>query len=136
MKKHKRLRSPRNRIVWGSLLVAVIFLGLSSRSFSESLPEWIAAHAGDALWTVALFLGLALLFPRWASLRLGILAFILSVLVEISQAIDTPWLNAARDTVPGQLLLGQVFAWEDFPRYFLGALLATLLDWILTIRHR
>ena len=122
--------NPRNRFAVCSFLVVVIGLGLASRKFDRSLPAFVVANAGDALWTVAVFLTLAFLFPNWAPLRLGLIAFGMSVAVELSQLIDLAWLNAIRRTPPGRLLLGSGFLWVDLVRYLVGAIVATTLDWL------
>ena len=130
-----KLASPRNRIAIFVVLIVVAGLGLASRSLSGSLPVFVTAHAGDALWTVAAYLTLALVWPRWSPLRLGVAAFGVSVAVELSQLIDVAWLNAARQTLPGRLLLGSGFLWLDWLRYLAGAIVATIVDWLLTARR-
>ncbi len=122
---------PRSRIVLATVLVVVIVLGLGSRRFGEFLPDFLAANAGDALWTMAVYLVLAVLAPGWPPLKLGLFAFGISLAVESSQLLDTPWLNAIRNTIPGRLLLGAGFLWIDLLRYSIGALASTALDRLL-----
>ena len=89
---------------------------------------FLADHGGDFLWTIAIYLALALLAPRWSPLKLFLFAFGISVAVELSQLIDVDWLNAIRKTLPGRLLLGAGFLWIDLLRYFLGAIVAVTID--------
>ena len=58
------LQGRRNRVVQTALLALACLLGLGSRRFSYVLPGFIAAFAGDTLWALAVFLGLALVLPR------------------------------------------------------------------------
>jgi hypothetical protein len=118
----------RNRLAYGGALLVVIVLGLLSRSLGEHLPKFIADNAGDALWTVAVYLTLAIVLPRCPALRLGIAAFGISLAVELSQLIQVAWLNALRQTLPGRLLLGAGFLWIDLVRYGVGALAAAVID--------
>ena len=105
-----------------------IALGLASRSGHAATPEWIALNAGDALWTVCVYLGLALLWPRSPARRLFALALLISLSVELSQLSQVEWLRQLRRGMPGRLLLGSGWQWWDLARYALGALLALVLD--------
>lgn len=125
----------RRRFFIAGVLLCIIALGLASRQFAHVLPVWMASHAGDTLWTVAVFLAIAFCFPKWSSLLIGVLALLISFVVEFSQLIDLPFLNKARSTLPGRLLLGSGFLWIDLVRYSIGAILATGFDCWLTRRR-
>ena len=116
-------------------LTLVVILGLGSREFGDSLPRFLAENSGDALWTVAVYLSLAIIAPRWSTAKLFLLAFLISVMVELSQLFDFAPLNAIRATLPGRLLLGAGFLPIDLVRYLAGALLAVLLDSIFIKRR-
>lgn len=115
-------------------LLVVIPLGLASRKWGADLPVFIADNAGDALWTVAVYLTVAICFPIWRSVTVGCVALAISLGVEFSQIIDVDWLNVLRKTLPGRLLLGAGFLWIDLVRYAAGALVVTILD--LALRNR
>jgi hypothetical protein len=51
-----------------------------------------------------------------------------AVLVELSQLVHTPWLDALRRTRAGALVLGQGFLWSDLACYAAGAAAAVLVD--------
>ncbi len=122
------LKNPRSRIQVALTLVVVIVLGLGSRRFGAALPDFLADHAGDALWTVAVYLTLAFALPRSSAFHLLIASIAISFAVEFSQLIKVNWLDQLRDTLPGRLLLGQTFVWIDLARYTAGAILAYLFD--------
>jgi hypothetical protein len=119
---------PRSRIAYSIALLVTIVLGLASRKYASNLPNFLADNAGDALWTVAIYLAIAIVFPKWPPLRIGLIAFAISVAVELGQLIDVGWLNSIRRTTLGSLLLGHGFLWVDLVRYFVGAVAATVLD--------
>ena len=121
-------------MILGALLLLVIAAGLGSRRYGDALPEFVAANAGDLLWTVAVYLTLAILAPTWSPVKLGLSALAISFAVEFSQLIDVDWLNAVRKTLPGHLLLGTGFLGIDLLRYLAGAVIATLLDECFTRR--
>ena len=122
------LSAPRRRIILFPLLLGVILLGLASRRYGASLPDWIARNAGDALWTIAVYLCLALAIPRGSPWKIGLAALGISVLVELCQLLHTPWLDGLRATLPGKLLLGAGFLWADLFRYAAAAALAVVAD--------
>ncbi len=125
----------RRRVGLIAALLVVIPLGLASRKWGADLPVFIADNAGDALWTVAVYLTVALCFPRWRSVTVGCVALAISFGVELSQLIDVDWLNALRKTLPGRLLLGAGFLWVDLVRYAVGAIAATIVDLVLRNRR-
>lgn len=116
------------------LLAVTIGLGLGSRRPEWGWPDLVRAHAGDALWTVAVYGSLALVFRRAAPARLFAAALAISLVVELSQLLSFPWLDALRSTLPGRLLLGQGWQWGDLPRYAAGAVLAWAIDRALLAR--
>lgn len=125
----------RRRVGLFITLLVVIPLGLASRKWGADLPVVIADNAGDALWTVAVYLGVAICFPRWRSMTVGCVALAISIGVEYSQLVDEDWLNDLRKTLPGRLLLGAGFLWVDLVRYAAGAIGATIVDMVLRNRR-
>ena len=108
------------------ILVATVALGLLSRRYP--LPGFFAEYTGDALYCVAAFFGMALLFGRIRTLPLAVLAFIFSVVVEFTQLLTWPWLRDLRSTELGTLVLGSGFKWPDIVAYFFGAVAAAMID--------
>jgi hypothetical protein len=51
-------------VKYATFLLAVILLGLASRAYSPPLPPFVRAYVGDALWALAAYLTVAILFPR------------------------------------------------------------------------
>ncbi|MCB9879134.1 MAG: DUF2809 domain-containing protein [Planctomycetes bacterium] len=107
-------------------LSAVIALGLASRRWP--LPGLLAEHAGDALYTCAVFCSLALLLPRSGAVALGVAAFALSAAVEFSQLLSWQWLVDLRANRLAALVLGQGFQWADLVAYAAGAAAAAATD--------
>jgi hypothetical protein len=110
------------------ILAAVIAAGLLSRRFPAMQPRVVATYAGDVLWAVMVFWGLALLWPRARTRSLAVSAFGVALVVEGSQLLHTPWLVALRETRLGALALGQGFLWSDLACYLVGTSAAALLD--------
>ncbi len=111
---------PRWRLAYALFIAVVIPLGLGSRSRHVPLPPFVAAYAGDTLWALVVFLGFGFLLPRLATRRVAVLALGFAFLIEISQLYHAPWIDALRRTLPGQLVLGDTFAWSDLACYTVG----------------
>ncbi len=109
-------------------LVLVIATGLGSRTAIWPMDGWVRAYAGDALWAVAAYLGVALLRPAMTPSRTGAIAALIAVAVEVSQCWRPEWLETLRATRLGALVLGRGFLWTDLACYAVGAAGAALLD--------
>jgi hypothetical protein len=115
--------SVRSRPVYAAAGLVVIGLGLWSRSDAAGLPWVVAKYAGDALWGLVVFLGIAFLLSRRSTHVVAALATAFACAVEVSQLYHAPWLDAIRGTLLGGLVLGTpaaTFAWADIFAYMVG----------------
>jgi hypothetical protein len=110
----------RRRGIYGLWLAAVIGTGLLSRSELIGLPPFWAKYLGDALWALMFFIGAAIVLPMSSTPVVAAIALAICSAIEISQLYHAPWIDAVRETWPGKLLLGSVFAWADFAAYLAG----------------
>ena len=99
----------------------MIVAGLASRRI-ESLPAFVIDHAGDALWTTAAVLAIALVFRTSASTS-AVAGAVASVLIELSQLWQPAWLEELRDNDLVALAIGRGWVWGDLVRYAAGAVL-------------
>lgn len=106
----------------------MISAGLLSRRYPAWQPRVVATYAGDVLWAVMVFWGLALVWPRARTATLAGAALGVACVVEGSQLLQMPWLVAVRETRFGALALGQGFVWSDIACYAVGIAAASLLD--------
>jgi len=118
------MRPSRSRLAYGIALVLVIAAGLGSRMFGNSLPALVATYAGDTLYATMVFVGLAIVAPRWSTARLAVTALACSCAIEVSQLYHAPWIDVIRNTLPGALVLGYGFLWSDLACYAAGVALA------------
>jgi hypothetical protein len=124
----------RNRVLLFVWILAVVILGLASRRYPILFPELLGKYPGDALWSLMVYLGWALLKPSAPPYRIAIFTLMTSYLVEGSQLIQAPWLNMIRHTTLGYLVLGTVFSWYDIFSYTVGIILGFYLDRLLIRR--
>ena len=120
--------APRPRWLYAILLAITVALGLGSRRYGPALSDVIARYAGDALWATMVMWIYALILPRASTARLAILALATAYAVELSQLLRTSWLNVARETRVGALVLGQGFLWSDLVCYAVGVGIGVMLD--------
>jgi threonine/homoserine efflux transporter RhtA len=119
----------RHRGLYALLIAVVIGLGLATRSEHLSLSAFLSKYAGDALWALMVFLGLAFLLRTRRTAHVALLAAGLSCAVEFSQLYHAPWIDAARRTRLGALTLGDTFAWGDMAAYLIGIAFGATLEW-------
>ena len=115
-------------------LAVVIGLGLASRAYDGLFPNALGKYPGDALWTVAVYLGWKLVVPAMAPWKLGLMALGQSFGVEFLQLYHAPWLDGIRGNYFGHLLLGSTFNSMDLVAYSVGTTAVFLIDRFLVPR--
>lgn len=118
----------KSRMYYIGLVIIVIALGLGSRAYADSLPSFVAAHAGDVLWGSMIYFGFRVLLTgkklKWAVL----FSLLFCLGIELSQLYQAEWINQVRSTVLGGLILGKGFLMIDLLRYCAGILSVFILD--------
>jgi hypothetical protein len=120
----------RNWIVSACAIPIIAWLGISSRHFADSLPDFIAAYAGDTLWALAVFAAVGLVFRFAATWQVAAMAFVISALVELSQLYHAPWIDAIRVTSLGALALGNEFVATDLACYAVGVCIGMWIEFV------
>lgn len=123
----------RSRMTYLILAILVMILGLLSRRI-DNLPQIISAYSGDVLWSLMIFLFMAVIFNKSSSRFIISMAIIFSYSVEISQLYHAPWIDAIRGTTLGALVLGYGFLWSDLVCYTIGVMIGAGLD-LLIMRY-
>jgi hypothetical protein len=118
----------RNRAVYAIAILLVIAAGLLSRRQPGCFPAALGKYPGDALWAMMVFIGFGILFPTKPTMLIGIIALAFSFVVELSQIYHEPWIDSARATSIGHLILGSGFSGTDLIAYAIGILLACLVE--------
>jgi hypothetical protein len=116
-------------------ILLIIPLGLLTRA-NLPLPTLVARYGGDTLYATLIFFLLAWIWPRTSGWALALAAWSICLLVELSQLINHPWLNAIRATLPGRLVLGAGFVWSDLLCYAVGVGLGVGIDYVVFRRSR
>lgn len=116
------------RATFVALALGTIALGLAVHRFGAAFGPGGRDVLGDALWAMMIAWWVGALAPAAAlRARIGV-AFAVCVVVEVSQLVHTPALDALRRTAAGQLVLGSGFDPRDLAAYALGVLGAAALE--------
>jgi Protein of unknown function (DUF2809) len=116
----------RHRLLFLINILTIVPLGYIVR-FGHILPEFISDAGGSIAYEIFWILSIVTIFPR-ANIRITVISVCLATCsIEFLQLYQPPWLQAIRATLPGRLVLGTTFSWQDFPPYFVGCALGLLL---------
>lgn len=126
----------RNRLVYSLALLIVIILGLPTRLLCDQIPPFMVDYAGDALWALAIFLGLCWLLPRARTHTIFLLSWALTWGIEFSELYQADWINALRVTPLGGLILGYTFVPRDLLLYLCGIGAGVVLERGLLLRYK
>ena len=80
------------------------------------------------LWAAAVYWTIAALLARVRPLHLALLAAIVATGVEFFKRVQTPGLNAFRDSLAGKVLLGRYFSYTDIAMYLVAIGCAAWMD--------
>lgn len=118
----------RKRLVYFSLAIVVVILGLSSRHFAIYLPRWVSLYLGDCLWALMIFFLVGLIYRSKDTKWVAMIALLICCFIEVSQLYHSLWIDALRNTRIGALVIGQGFLWSDLISYSIGIVFGMLLD--------
>jgi hypothetical protein len=110
----------RNRVLQAVMIIGVIILGLGSRRMASSIPDFLNAYLGDALWALMVFIGVGFIFRNMKTTKVALIGISFCYLIELSQLYQANWINEIRRTTLGGLVLGYGFLWSDLLAYFIG----------------
>ena len=118
------------RVRWRylALVAGAIALGLLIHWRGGALSPVVRDIAGDALWAAMVAWGIAAATPAIPLPQRAVVALAFCFVVELSQLIHLPPIDALRRTPLGSLALGSGFDPRDFAAYAAGVLAAVVLE--------
>jgi hypothetical protein len=105
-----------------------IVIGLVVHLHGVGLGPAARDMTGDALWAAMITWVAGVVAPAMPLGKRSAVAFGWCVIVETSQLLHSPGLDAVRATLLGQLVLGSGFDARDLLSYALGVLGAAVID--------
>ncbi|MGH9597728.1 MAG: DUF2809 domain-containing protein [Edaphobacter sp.] len=118
----------RRSVICALLLLIAIPIGLAVRLLPLHLPWFLYKYLGSLLWATALYWFLAALLPRLRSRTIATIAIFIATLLELTRLVPIAPLDAFRQTLPGQILLGRFFSIKNVVAYILAIALTAILD--------
>jgi hypothetical protein len=116
-------------------MVGLVPLGLVCRFVPIGLPGWAVKYGGSSFWAAMVYWLMAMLLPGVRSGWTGVVAAMVSAGVEFFKLVQTPGLDAFRDTIAGKLLLGRYFGWMDIAVYWIAVGISVWIDWMARNRR-
>ena len=125
-----RLTSPviRRRLACLAIILLLIPIGLVCRFVPIGLPQFIVKYGGSALWAAVVYWLIAFILARTPPLTLGFIALAVTAAVEFIKKIQSPGLDAFRDTFAGKVMLGRYFSYTDIAVYWLAVISVAWID--------
>jgi glycopeptide antibiotics resistance protein len=124
----------RYRIALLVSLAIILPLGYWVRFSQDPLPEWLNDALGSVAYEIFWVLLVLLVFPKLSPWRVALGVCLVTIAIEFLQLWQAPFLQAARATLPGRLVLGNTFSGKDFPAYLVGSGLGWL--WGRSLRNK
>ncbi len=118
----------KKRGVFVAFGITAMLLGLASRRYGSSLPNFVAENAGDAFWTALVYCGISFCVPNAKTVTRAAMTLAFAYTIEITQLYHAPWIESIRETTLGGLVLGFHFVWVDLLRYAVGVLFSVAVE--------
>lgn len=95
---------------------------------------WLNDAFGGIAYEIFWILLVVFFFPQASLSRTAVGVCFVTCGLEFLQLWQPPFLQSARATFLGRLILGNTFSWTDFPPYFVGSFLGWC--WVLAFKLR
>jgi hypothetical protein len=116
------------RLIYAAVGLVLVLCGLLWRWPVLGLPPVVAKYGGSVLWGALVYACCRTATPKARVTTAAILAGLLAAIVEFSQLLHWPALDAFRGSSFGALLLGRVFSWWDIVSYWAGIAVMGIAD--------
>ncbi len=111
----------KNRLVLLVSMSLVASIGYVIRFAQTPTFAWLNDALGSIAYEIFWILLIAFLTPRTSLQAIAVGVCLTTCGVEWLQLWHPPFLEAARATLAGRLILGNTFNWLDFPSYVIGS---------------
>ena len=117
----------KKRLLAVLLLLILIPLGFYTKIYSGVGFEWVNNKLGGVFYEVFWILLFFILLPGVKPIKISAWVLIITCMLEFLQLLDHEILAIIRANFFGQAIIGNSFAFSDFPYYFAGSFLGFLI---------
>ena len=110
------------------LLFVTIAAGLVVRMVPLDLDPLVVKYGGSMLWALAIYWLVSTILSRSSLVASAMLAGLIATAIEFLKLYHTPDLEAFRYTLPGTLMLGQIFSFSDIAAYWFAVFIGAMID--------
>jgi len=114
------------------ILALLVPAGLWTKTYEGPGDSWVNNSLGGVLYVIFWSLFFSLVFPRVRHGKVALVVLFVTCALEVLQRWHPPVLESVRSTFIGATLLGNSFAWWDFPHYGAGFLASWGLLYLLS----
>jgi hypothetical protein len=104
-----------------SIIIILVPLGLFTKHFTGKGNEFISNYLGGLIYVIFFIIFASLIFPKITPLKISLIVLCVTCIFEISQLIQSDFLNNLRKYFIIKTLIGSVFNIFDFIFYITGA---------------
>ena len=104
-------------------LIIIIPIGFLTKFYSGPAQDWVNNSLGGLFYEIFWILLFAFLFPKIKPVKIALLVFCITCMLEFLQWWHPPFLEVLRANFIGRTILGNSFNWMDFPYYAIGSFL-------------
>ncbi|MBN1348072.1 DUF2809 domain-containing protein [candidate division KSB1 bacterium] len=102
-------------------LILITPIGFATKFYSGPAQNWVNHSLGGVFYEIFWCLVIFLFFRNCRPFRIALAVLVLTCALEFLQLWHPPFLELLRSNFIGRTVLGNSFAWHDFPYYFIGS---------------
>ena len=102
------------------ILILLIPLGLLTKFYTGPGRQIVNNHLGGVIYVVFFIFLASLVFPQTRAIKITLIVFIVTCALELTQLIQTDFLNRLREYFVVHALIGSSFNLMDMPFYAVG----------------
>ncbi|MCB2197479.1 MAG: DUF2809 domain-containing protein [Bacteroidetes bacterium] len=121
------MKPNKQQIISIILLALIIPLGFYSKLYSGIGSDWVNNKLGGVFYEIFWCLVFFIIFTKSKPIHVAVGVLVVTSLLEFVQLLNNAFLEVIRSNFIGQTIIGNSFAWSDFPYYVAGALVGYLI---------